>query len=149
MNPSLAIYCDGAARLNNIKNVPTKCSIGVVVYLIDSRGNRTRVAQVSRKEPTAKTNNESEYLAMIKSMKVFREINKETHLPGTIYADSLLVVSQVTGKWQCKSETLRPFYVKAVNLYRTLMNKGLSIKHIRREFNQEADALANQALDQA
>ena len=60
-------------------------------------------------------------------------------------ADSLLLVRQLTGEYRVKSPGLRPLAAAATRLIREF--DSVEINHVRREFNEVADALANAALD--
>ena len=68
-----------------------------------------------------------------------------------IYGDSKLVVSQLAGLWRCNGDNLVPFYEEGLRIVRRLQavcNQGLfRLTHIYLEFNVDADALANVALD--
>lgn len=62
-----------------------------------------------------------------------------------IRMDSELVVKQLLGQYRVKNEGLIPIYEKAKALSNRFPN--FRIVHVRREYNKEADRLANQALD--
>ena len=62
-----------------------------------------------------------------------------------VYADSELVVKQITGEYQVKNENIRPLYDSAVRWISLI--RRFSIHHVRRENNKEADKLANKAMD--
>lgn len=59
------------------------------------------------------THNVAEYLALIKMLEYIIANNIKS---PTIYGDSTLVVNQVNGKWQVKSNHLIPLRNKAANL---------------------------------
>src|SRR5260370_1817264 len=64
-----------------------------------------------------------------------------------IESDSDLLVKEVRGLYKVKSEDLRPLFERAQK-----MSKGFDsfrIEHVYREQNREADALANEAMDEA
>src|SRR5260370_16474259 len=64
-----------------------------------------------------------------------------------IESDSELLVKQMRGLYKVKSEDLRPLFERAQK-----MSKGFDsfrIEHVYREQNREADALANEAMDEA
>ena len=65
--------------------------------------------------------------------------------------DSLLVAKQLSGEWACKSPDLLPLYERALDLLATLRDDALVediiVEHIYREYNSEADALANIGID--
>jgi ribonuclease HI len=69
-----------------------------------------------------------------------------------IYGDSKLVVSQLTGAWKCKASNLVANYELGLELVRQLHQRCASgyllLGHVYREFNADADSLANVALDQ-
>ena len=92
----------------------------------------------------ATTNNVAEYRALVAGLELavergIREVD--------VYLDSKLVVSQVLGEWKIKDERLRALAAKA----QILMGKfdAITIQHVRREQNADADALANQGMDAA
>ncbi|GLU02024.1 hypothetical protein SLE2022_192970 [Rubroshorea leprosula] len=87
------------------------------------------------------TNNVAEYRAVILGMKYALKTGfKHIHVRG----DSMLVCMQIEDKWKIKSQNLADLYKEA----RELKDKFLSfqISHVKREFNSEADALANEAI---
>ncbi len=61
--------------------------------------------------------------------------------------DSELVVKQMKGLYKVKNKGLIPLFLEARKLASTF--SSFEIVHIRREFNKEADRLANQAMDLA
>ncbi len=128
------LHTDGGARGN-----PGPAGIGVV--LKDAAGE---VVGEIAEGIGATTNNVAEYKALIAGLKLALE-KGFTELD--VYMDSELVVSQVKGEWKIKKDTLRPLAVEA----RSLMNRfeDLSIGHVRREENADADKLANQGMDAA
>ena len=65
--------------------------------------------------------------------------------------DSKLVAKHMAHKnaWTCKTEDLKPLYNTCRKLGEELTERGIEweVRHIYREFNQTADTLANEALD--
>jgi probable phosphoglycerate mutase len=59
--------------------------------------------------------------------------------------DSKLVVEQEQGNWKVKEATLRPLVARVQELVEHF--PSVSFTHVRREYNKEADALANEAMD--
>jgi ribonuclease HI len=59
--------------------------------------------------------------------------------------DSELIVKQMKGIYRVKNEKLIPLFQEAVKLSRQF--KRFNIEHVRREYNKEADRLANEAMD--
>ena len=88
------------------------------------------------------TNNVSEYMALIDGLQMAVEHNI-TNL--NIEGDSQLIINQMTGKYNVKAENLKPLYEEAKLLTENFDN--INYKHIKREYNKEADKLANEALD--
>ena len=130
----IAIYTDGASRGN-----PGNAAIGVIIY--DSNG------QVLKEDNAAigiATNNVAEYKAVIRGLELALEL-KATVVK--LYADSQLLVRQLSGEYSVKNEGLKPLYNKVKEL--TGNFKSLTAIHIPREQNKEADKLANRALDRS
>ena len=124
---------DGAARGN-----PGPASYGVVIR--DARGE---IVAKLKKYIGRMTNNVAEYYGLIAALD-YAESHGVRAL--RIESDSELLVKQMRGVYKVKSEDLRPLFERA-----TKMSQGLAsfrIDHVYREQNREADALANQALDE-
>lgn len=88
------------------------------------------------------TNNYAEYQGLLAALRWARE-----HGVGEIEvrADSELMVRQMTGRYQVRSEALRPLFEEARALAAAFA--GFRIVHVPREENRAADRLANQAMD--
>jgi ribonuclease HI len=65
----------------------------------------------------------------------------------SVRSDSELLVKQMTGAYRVRSEGLQPLYEEARKLGRAIGR--VTFEHIRREFNKDADRLANEAMDAA
>lgn len=133
------IFVDGAANEKHKKS-----GIGVVVFK-----NKEIIHYIAEEifvsEDRIPTNNESEYLAMIKAL----EYSKENKLKNVIvYADSKLVVKQVTGEWAIKKDHLIPLYLSARKLFEDQYDNNIKIKHVRREYNYFADFYSKYAIGQ-
>ena len=59
--------------------------------------------------------------------------------------DSELLVNQAIGRYRVKNAGLIPLSARVNDLRRQF--DSVTFKHVRREFNKQADALANRALD--
>ncbi len=90
------------------------------------------------------TNNEAEYHALIEGLRALQEW-KPDHIE--IYMDSKLVVEQVKGAYKVKKPELQLLHHKAMELLATFGDRFV-VKHVERERNKGADALANRALDE-
>jgi ribonuclease HI len=89
-----------------------------------------------------KTNNEAEYEALIEGLKAVSEWKPDRL---EVFLDSKLVVEQVNGRWKVKEVRLRSLLAKAKELIAALPE--VEVKHVERERNKGADALANMAMD--
>ena len=88
------------------------------------------------------TNNEAEYHALIEGLKAVSEWKPDRL---EIYLDSKLVVEQMNGRWKVKEARMQALQSKAKDLLASFPE--VEIKHVERERNKGADALANMAID--
>ena len=90
------------------------------------------------------TNNVAEYSGLIAALRwaAAHGISK-LH----VRADSELLVKQMRGEYRVKSPGLQPLFEQARALTRQIGD--VTFEHVRREFNTEADRLANEARDEA
>lgn len=89
------------------------------------------------------TNNEAEYHALIEGLKAAFEWKPDRL---EVFLDSKLVVEQVNGRWRVKEARLQPLNARAKELVTGFAE--VEIKHVERERNKGADALANMAIDE-
>ena len=87
------------------------------------------------------TNNEAEYLALIKGIQLCIDNNI---LDVNIFCDSELIVRQVNGDYKVKNERMIKLHSKTLNLCSMLEN--WSVSHVMREKNTEADLLSKEGL---
>jgi ribonuclease HI len=125
---------DGGSRGN-----PGPASYGVVMR--DARGEI--VARLKKYIGRA-TNNVAEYYGLIAALDY-----AQTHgiRALQIESDSELLVKQMRGQYKVKSEDLRPLFERAKKMSGTF--EHFAISHVYREQNQEADQLANEAMDES
>lgn len=126
------LYFDGGSRGN-----PGNAGSGAILKL-DTTILGTRIYKFPRRA----TNNEAEYMGLIQGVKLATELGYKRI---RIHGDSLLVVKQILGLWRVKHPRLRPLYNEALKALALL--DGYDIRHVPREQNKEADALANEAMD--
>ncbi len=125
------IHVDGASKGN-----PGAAAIGATIK--DERGQL--IACISQRIGHA-TNNQAEYRAVIAALeKALKMGVRDVDLK----ADSELVVKQLKGEYRVKRVTLKPLYERVRQLQGKL--ELLTIRHIPREQNAEADNLANRAF---
>ncbi|KAA0254054.1 MAG: reverse transcriptase-like protein [Acidobacteria bacterium] len=88
------------------------------------------------------TNNEAEWRGLLAALEAAREAGAEE---VEVRADSELVVHQFNGVYRVKAENLRPFLAAARERARAF--RKLTVVHVPRAQNHQADAVANEALD--
>jgi len=128
----LIIHTDGASRGN-----PGEAGIGV--FMEDESGHI--VGKLARYLGTA-TNNQAEYTALIDGLKAAHERGAEE---VSVFADSELLVKQMSGEYRVKNPELQTLHAEATLLRKNF--KRVVIRHVPRAKNAEADALANEAID--
>jgi ribonuclease HI len=128
----LVAYTDGGARGN-----PGPSGYGVVIK--DESGRK--IAALSE-YLGHQTNNFAEYQGLIAALE-----HTLNHGPRAlkVISDSELLVRQIKGIYKVKNPTLQDLYARAKELIGRL--EWFSIGHALREHNQEADRLANEAMD--
>ena len=126
------LFTDGGARGN-----PGPAAYGYVLEtddgtVLDARGETIGVA----------TNNVAEYRALLAGLEaaIARGV---TELE--VVSDSELVVKQMRGEYKVKNEALRGLSQEAARLARQLGKVAYTA--VRREHNELADRLVNEALD--
>lgn len=134
MKKRAEVWMDGAARGN-----PGKAGIGVVVK--DKSGGT--LAEEFEYLGDDYTNNQAEYHALLKGLEVCADLDIDE---VRVYSDSSLVVNQMRGDFRVRSDNLRPLYERARGLEKEFGE--VIYRHISREENSEADALANEAIDE-
>ena len=123
---------DGGARGN-----PGPAGYGVVIKDQDGK----KVAGLSE-YLGHQTNNFAEYSALLAALRYAVE-----HGPKAlkVISDSELLVKQIKGQYKVKNLALQELHRTAKDLISKL--EWFSIEHSFREQNQEADRLANEAMD--
>jgi ribonuclease HI len=130
----LIVHVDGGARGN-----PGPAAAAAVVSepdgeILEETGEQIGVA----------TNNVAEYRALLLGVERAKALGAtEVELVG----DSELIVRQVRGDYKVKDATLRELNARVHAALRDL--DRWSIRHVRREENEAADALVNRTLDAA
>jgi len=124
---------DGGSRGN-----PGPAAYGVII-----RDGRGEIVAKLKKYIGRMTNNVAEYYGLIAAMD-YAQSHSVRAL--RIESDSELLVKQMRGQYKVKSEDLRPLFERAQKMSKTF--DSFRIEHVYREQNREADALANEALDE-
>jgi probable phosphoglycerate mutase len=126
------LFTDGGARGN-----PGPAAFGYVLEAEDgtvlaAHGERIGVA----------TNNVAEYRALVAGLEKAIALS----VPEVeVVSDSELLVKQMNGEYKVKNEALRALSLQASRLAREIGN--VSYTAVRREHNEHADRLVNEALD--
>jgi ribonuclease HI len=125
---------DGGARGN-----PGPAAYGYVLEaedgtILDARGEAIGVA----------TNNVAEYRALIAGLARAAEAGVDEL---EVISDSELIVKQMRGEYRVKNEALRALSLEAAALARKIGR--VTYTAVRREHNELADRLVNEALDRA
>ncbi len=136
---TIIAYTDGGARGN-----PGPAAIGV--FVTDSQ-NRTLI-QLKQYIGNG-TNNFAEYQAVLVALETLKaQYGKKTkEMQFEIRLDSELVKKQLNSEYQIKEPGLVPQFITIHNL-RVSSFPNLTLTHIPREKNKEADRLVNEALDE-
>lgn len=89
-----------------------------------------------------KTNNQSEYSALILGLKeaLSRDIKQLQ-----VYGDSLLVINQIKGIYKVNNKLLQELYKEAIELVAKF--EYIEFTHVYRQFNKRADQLSNLGLE--
>ena len=130
----LTAYIDGGARGN-----PGPAGFGVRIE--DAGG---ALVEEFHESIGVATNNVAEYRGLLAALEWARA---NGHRALRVRSDSLLLVQQMKGVYKVKNEGLKSLYGRARLLCHEIGK--VTFEHVRREFNKEADKLANLAMDQA
>lgn len=126
---TIDVYIDGASSGN-----PGAGGIGIVFIsnneIIFKKG--LSVGNV--------TNNQAEYLALLEAIKELKEMKYDNI---KIFSDSELLVQQLNGKYKIKNEILRQYAMQIIKFFQ---DRKVTISHISREKNKEADKLAKNSI---
>jgi probable phosphoglycerate mutase len=128
------LFTDGGARGN-----PRPAALGYVLEAEDgtvlaAHGEAIGVA----------TNNVAEYRALVAGLERAAELKVGE---VEVVSDSELLVKQMTGEYRVKNEALRELSLEAARLARQVGKVRYTA--VRREQNELADRLVNEALDAA
>jgi ribonuclease HI len=130
---SVTANIDGGSRGN-----PGPAGYGVWIQCDDG-------TVVELKESLAHcTNNVAEYNGLLAALRWAAAHGASDLL---VRSDSELLVKQMRGEYRVKNAGLLPLYQEARSLTRQI--GSVRFEHVHREFNAEADRLANEAMDEA
>jgi ribonuclease HI len=126
------LFTDGGSRGN-----PGPAAYAYVLEaedgtVLDARGETIGVA----------TNNVAEYSALVAGLERAAEL-RVTELE--VVSDSELLVKQMLGEYRVKNRALQDLFLDASRLARAI--RQVTYTAVRREHNELADSLVNEALD--
>jgi ribonuclease HI len=128
------LFTDGGSRGN-----PGPAAFAYVLEaddgtVLDARGEAIGVA----------TNNVAEYRALVAGLERAAELHvTQLH----VRSDSELMVKQMRGEYRVKNRDLQELFLQASRAARAVGE--VAYEHVRREHNELADRLVNEALDAA
>jgi len=135
---NVLIHTDGGSRGN-----PGVSGVGAV---IEFEGRKEKLSSFIGND---RTNNEAEYEALIFALKKTKQLlgkNRSKQARLLCLSDSELMVKQLNHQYKLKEPRIQKYFIEIWNL---MLDFGeVKFQHIEREKNSEADALANQAMDQ-
>jgi ribonuclease HI len=132
LSKRLVVNVDGGARGN-----PGPAAIAAVVATPEGE-----ILEEASETIGPATNNVAEYRALLLGIERARARGaREVELLG----DSELIVRQVRGEYRVKDPALRDLHTRVREALEGL--ERWSIRHVRREENERADLLVNEALD--
>ena len=86
------------------------------------------------------TNNQAEYQALIKRLELLRKVHADA---VEIFRDFMLVINQLAGSYECRSEVLITYHERSMQLLKEF--KDFRLEHVPRLQNEEANRLAQHA----
>ena len=136
----MRVFVDGACAGNGTPQA--KAGWGYVAKL-DNGAVLRRNGDV----PGEQTNNRAELYGLLMAASLIKQLHEETGLKAVeLIMDSEIVVNGVLGK--AKRRSNRDLWSQVEDLFGKLRgNVTVSIRHVPREANAEADALASQAAN--
>jgi ribonuclease HI len=128
------VHVDGGARGN-----PGPAAAACVISSPDGETLAEHAELLGRA-----TNNVAEYRALLLGLAKARELGADEI---EVIGDSELIAKQVQGLYKVKHEAMKPLYLEAMKALRAF--DSWSIRTVPRAQNKRADALVNEALDNA
>ena len=125
---------DGGARGN-----PGPAAIAAVASTPDGEELAERKLYIGEA-----TNNVAEYRALLLGLELARDLGADE---VEVINDSELVARQIGGEYKVKHAGLKPLFIEAMRTLREF--DAWAVRSVRREQNERADELVNEALDEA
>ena len=129
----VVVNVDGGARGN-----PGPAAVAAVATVADGEIVGERRLYIGEA-----TNNVAEYRAVLLGLELAHDLGASE---VEVVNDSELVSKQIGGQYKVKHAGLKPLYLDAMRALREF--ERWQVRSVRRESNERADALVNQALDE-
>ena len=130
----VVVHVDGGARGN-----PGPAAVAAVASSPEGESLGERNEYIGET-----TNNVAEYRALLLGLALARELGASQ---VEVVNDSELVARQIGGEYKVKHAGLKPLYLEAMGELRGF--DQWAVRSVRREHNERADELVNEALDSA
>ncbi len=130
----MTVHVDGGARGN-----PGPAAAAAVATGPDGDVLGERSAYIGEA-----TNNVAEYRAVLLGLELAGALGARE---VDVVNDSELVARQIGGQYKVKNAALKPLFVETMETLRGF--DAWKVRNVRREANERADALVNEALDEA
>jgi ribonuclease HI len=130
----LVVHVDGGARGN-----PGPAAVAAVATTPDGEPVAERNEYIGEA-----TNNVAEYRAVLLALELAKELGANE---VEVVNDSELVARQIGGEYKVKHAGLKPLFQETMGKLREF--DAWAVRNVRREQNERADELVNQALDDA
>jgi ribonuclease HI len=140
----VVVYASDGATRNQGAAADRQSSLGCVRY---QQGTRNVIAKYGITLGDV-SNNVAEYSGVLENLRHALKF-PAAHL--IFHVDSMLVANQVNCEWRCMSPTLKHCYEQALesmaNLRRHPNILTVTLKHVYREYNSDADGVCNEVLN--
>ena len=83
---------------------------GIGIVLISLRGKKYEFSSLI---VATSTNNQAKYQALIKGLELLKEVHDDAI---EIFGDSMLIINQLAGSYECRSKVLVAYYERCVQL---------------------------------
>lgn len=133
----MRLFADGGSRGN-----PGPAALGYVLFELSADGEMGERIFEEGIYIGEETNNIAEYSAIVAGLKKAKELGADE---VDVRLDSQLAVRQINGQYKVKNPGIAKKYLEVHNLRQQFRKTVFT--HVRREFNKEADAMVNKALD--
>jgi len=130
----VVVHVDGGSRGN-----PGPAAVAAVATDADGEPLGERKLYIGEA-----TNNVAEYRAVLLGLELARELGAEE---VEVVNDSELIARQIGGEYKVKHAGLKPLFAEAMRELRGFHK--WAVRPVRREENERADELVNEALDEA